>query len=99
MPTSPDECLADNRMYSKDDIGKKIIFSENNDDDTFDQFKYKEYTIVGICESPLYMNFERGSTTLGSGSLTGFIYLNEEPILYTITCTAIDEKDKKLHKN
>ena len=41
-------------------------------------FKYREYTITGIVISRLlYMNFERGSTSLGSLDLSpAFAYIN-----------------------
>lgn len=78
MPTKGSECLADPNMYTEDDIGKKIKLSENNSEQTFDTFAYDEYTIVGLTESISYINLERGSSTLGNGSVEGYVYLLPE---------------------
>lgn len=78
LPESDDECVIDHRMAGKNDIGKKIILSEDNSSDTTDMFKYKEYTITGIVVSPYYLNFERGSTSLGNGTINGFAYILED---------------------
>lgn len=77
-PTAANECLADPEMYSEDDIGSKIKLSSDNSDDTFDSFAYDEYTIVGLCESVSYINLERGSSTLGNGSVAGYVYIPKD---------------------
>ena len=75
MPEKANECLADPDMYSKDDIGSTIKLSKDNSEQTFDTFAYDEYTIVGLANSVLYINMERGSSTLGNGSVKGYIYI------------------------
>lgn len=77
MPKADNECVVDYRLVDDDAIGKKIVISKENEKDTRDMFRYKEYTITGIVISPYYMNFERGSTSLGSGSVAGFAYINK----------------------
>ncbi len=74
MPQSPDECLADSARYTEDDIGSKIRLK---DADT-EVFAYEEYTVVGIGHSVEYLNYQRGSTALGSGSVTAFCYIPRE---------------------
>ena len=76
MPKADDECVVDYRLVDDDAVGQKIVISSENEKDTRKMFKYKEYTITGIVISPYYMNFERGSTSLGSGSVAGFAYIN-----------------------
>ena len=71
MPKQPDECLADNGRYTEDDIGKKIKL-QNADQEIF---AYAEYTIVGIAHSVEFLNYQRGSTSLGGGSVTAFCYI------------------------
>ncbi len=78
MPEAANECLADSQVFSEEDIGTTIVLSDSNDEDTLDTFAYTEYTIVGICRSPLYLDISRGTTSLGSGSITGFIIIPEE---------------------
>ncbi len=78
MPEKANECLADPDMYSKDDIGSTIKLSKDNSEQTFDTFAYDEYTIVGLADSVLYINMERGSSTLGNGSVKGYIYISAD---------------------
>ncbi len=73
LPENDNECLADS--WANKSIGDKIYLSETNDSDTLDLFSERELTVVGICTSPLYLNFERGSTSLGSGSVSAFCYV------------------------
>ncbi len=74
MPEAPDECLADSARYSEDDIGSKIRLKDAD----AEVFAYEEYTVVGIGHSVEYLNYQRGSTTLGSGSVTAFCYIPRE---------------------
>ena len=78
LPQTADECLADGMLYSEKDLGQTIVLSEENDDDTLEQFTRREFTIVGIAKSVLYINYERGSTSVGSGSLSAFVYVLPE---------------------
>ena len=77
-PTAGNECMVDAQAYGKDALGTTIRVSENNDEDTADMFRYTEYTIVGLCNSSYYINYERGTTALGSGRLKGFVYLPKD---------------------
>ncbi len=78
MPEKGNECLADPEIYSEDDIGRTIRLSHDNSEQTMDTFAYDEYTIVGLTETVLYINLERGSSTLGNGSVEGYVYLMPE---------------------
>ncbi len=78
MPQSAEECVVDSNLFSQDLIGEKVILSENNATEDLEHFTYREYTVVGIVQSPLYIQFERGNTSLGSGRVDGFIYLPRE---------------------
>ena len=75
LPTEPNQCVVDHSLISSEDIGKKIVVSRQNDEDTRDMFQYKTYTITGTVVSPVYLNFERGTTSLGNGTVSGFAYL------------------------
>lgn len=75
MPQSPKECLADSNVFGEDDIGTVLRLSQSNNEDTFDSFAYDEYTIVGVVNSPLYMNRMRPSSKLGSGSSLAFVLI------------------------
>ena len=78
LPQAPDECLADG--YHTDDsiLGTTITVSETNEDDTVEGIVYKTYTVVGYVASPLYMDMNRGTTSVGSGSLSNYILVPRE---------------------
>ncbi len=75
MPQSADECVVDSVLFSEDAIGSKLVLSENNTTDDLDKFAYKEYTITGLVQSPCYIQFERGNTSIGNGRISGFAYI------------------------
>lgn len=78
MPQEENECVADSQVFGESDIGSVIYLSEDNDEDTLENFACREYTIVGLVQSPLYLQYERGNTSLGTGRLDGFICLLPE---------------------
>lgn len=78
MPENAKECLADSRVYKEEDIGKTIVLSKDNEEDTLESFVSREYTITGIAQSPNYIQMERGTTSLGNGKIAGFFYLPME---------------------
>ncbi len=75
MPQAPNECVVDADMYSEDVIGTRIILAGENKEETMDMLAYDTYTIVGVGLSPTYMNFQRGSSSIGSGVVSCFIYI------------------------
>ena len=78
MPAAKGECLADVDQYTEDDIGKTFTVADENDDGVKSQLDVTEFTIVGLCNSPLYLGLDRGTTTIGSGTVSTFIYVPEE---------------------
>ena len=78
MPEAPNECLADARHLPVDVIGRTLPVSPSNDEDTRELLRYDSYTVVGLAWSPYYLNYERGTSSLGSGSVASFLYIPEE---------------------
>lgn len=78
IPEKADECIVDSAVFSEEQIGEKIILSKDNEEDDLENFAYREYTITGIAQSPNYIQFERGNTSLGNGKITGFLYMPME---------------------
>lgn len=79
MPKESNECIIDDMWLDIDSvIGKEISVSVNNDEDTMDLMKEKKFTIVGACRSPLHLNYERGTTSIGNGMVSGFVYLPKD---------------------
>ena len=73
------ECLIDPAVVRTGEgaeryIGKKIVL-ENNDLDSDDKpiFTKKEFEIVGIAETPVYISNERGNTSIGNGTVSFYI--------------------------
>ena len=75
LPQAPDECLLDRKYASADEIGEKLYIAPENSASTSELLAYGEYTVVGLADSPLYLNYERGTTSLGNGSVSCFVYL------------------------
>ena len=75
MPENDREAVVDARYMDASAIGTQFTLSPDNTQDTLDQFRYSSYTIVGLANSVYYLNYERGNTSLGSGSISGFVYI------------------------
>lgn len=62
-----------NGTYS---LGDTIRFQEKSGDvKTDDIVENMEYTVVGIVNSSMYVSFDRGTTTIGTGSVDYFAYI------------------------
>ncbi|MDD6967530.1 MAG: ABC transporter permease [Firmicutes bacterium] len=75
MPERADECLADGFRNDESVIGTKVTVSRENSDDALDQLEQREFTVVGLVSSPLYMDTNRGNTSVGSGSIANFFFV------------------------
>lgn len=78
MPERADECVLDSALYDEDMIGSQITVTDNNEEDTLEMFQERTFTAVGIVRSPYYINFERGTTSIGEGKITAFLYVPRE---------------------
>ncbi len=80
LPEKSGECVVDNgTMDSRfNQIGETIKVSDSNKKSDRKRFAVKEFEIVGFVNSPLYLDYERGSTSVGNGSLDSFFYIPEE---------------------
>lgn len=75
MPKEAGECLADSALFDESIIGSTVSVSENNEEDTLDMFGERTFTVVGLARSPYYINFERGTTSIGNGKVNGYLYV------------------------
>ena len=78
MPEKANECLADGFRNDASFIGTKVTVSPENSDDALDQLEQTEFTVVGLVSSPLYMDTNRGNTSVGSGSIANFFFVPED---------------------
>ncbi|MCI6766368.1 ABC transporter permease [Porcincola intestinalis] len=89
MPKAASECLADRRLFSSSDIGKKLTVDTAKSDQAAGFLDTKSFTIVGLCDSPLWLSTSRGSTTIGAGKLDGFLFVPKRAFL-SVAFTEID---------
>ena len=78
MPEKADECLLDAAFYGEEMLGARITVTDSNDEDTLEMFGSRTFTAVGIVRSPSYINFERGTTSIGTGRISAFLYVPKE---------------------
>ncbi len=78
LPSQPDECVADSAVFGESALGSMLYLSDDNADGDREHFAYDAYKIVGLVQSPLYLQYERGNTSLGNGRLDGFICLLQD---------------------
>lgn len=80
MPEAENECLVDANFLagSEYEIGDEITFLSGTSADLLDTLKTDTFTIVGSASSPCYISLNRGSTTIGNGSISGFVSVPEE---------------------
>ncbi|MBP5579478.1 MAG: FtsX-like permease family protein [Ruminococcus sp.] len=75
MPQSDDECLIES---GKGTVGNKLYLSDDNTDTVKNALKHDIFNVVGAVDSPMYINFERGNSSVGNGEIRGFVYLPAE---------------------
>ncbi|MBQ1378078.1 MAG: hypothetical protein IIY77_08905, partial [Lachnospiraceae bacterium] len=78
LPENPGEILLDVNASGSYHIGDEAELSEENDDKTLEAFSTRTFVVTGFAVSPLYLNYERGSSSLGTGSVSSFAYILPE---------------------
>ena len=75
MPEKAGECLVDKDFLESSGykIGDKIQVTADGDHDIRDTLTGDTLTIVGAGSSPCYIAFGRGSSTIGTGDVSGFL--------------------------
>ena len=101
MPEKPNECLLDGFHVGDEVLGKQILIADENEELTKENLAYHSYTVVGYVSTPIYMDMSRGSTDLGSGNVTGYLYFQPEAFaldVYTEIAVTI-EGDYKVYSD
>ena len=77
LPQKSGECFLDSAFASGQgyEIGSTIRMRQDKDSRILNT---ETYTVVGLGKSPLYISFNRGNTTVGSGEVNGFAYVLPE---------------------
>ena len=78
-PKSEDECVVDVEFIRTTgyDVGATIQLQSGNSFDLFSKLKNDKFTIVGTVSSAMYINSERGTSSIGDGSVSSFVMLPE----------------------
>ena len=80
LPQNVNECVLD--AYSITDegfhVGDHIEITDENDKDKLKEFNEKDFEIVGLVNTPIYLDYQRGSTDIGNGSLDTFFFIEKD---------------------
>ena len=81
LPEAEDEIVLDGYRYGSDVIGKTLILGDDgksSDGGRGAELRDDRYTVVGLVRSPLYLNFQRGTTDVGNGKLDAYAFVLPE---------------------
>lgn len=78
LPEKAGECVLDNALFGEEIIGSQLTVTDNNSEDTLEMFGTRTFTVVGVARSPYYINFERGTASIGDGKVSAFVYVPKE---------------------
>ena len=104
MPEADDEVIVNCYSFHDNvDVGERITLEDLTKADEF-PLKYKEYTIVGLYETPMFISMtQRGSTNIGDGVIDALMIVPEEHFtqeVYTeIYVRSDDLKDVKSYSD
>ena len=78
MPENSRECVVDRNLVAELglDVGDTLPIAPGEDYE--DSLIHEEFTIVGVVRSPYYICVERGSASIGSGTVVAYVYLPED---------------------
>ena len=80
LPEAANGCVVDS--YSITDagfrVGDFIEITDENDEDKLEDFNETRFEIVGLVNTPIYLDYQRGSTDIGNGSLDTFFFVERD---------------------
>ena len=96
MPKNSNECVVERSFLTSTNknIGDSITLEANQENEILKEMNLK---IVGVVESPLYISRERGTTSLGSGTINNFIYVTRDNVdsdVYTEIYVTLKDANK-----
>ncbi len=78
LPEAADECVTEQRLLDQLGLSVGDTITLEADEDAEDTLLRTQFTIVGVADSPLYVGTDRGSSSIGSGSISAFLYVPKE---------------------
>lgn len=78
-PTAPNECLLDADFAKKHDyhVGDTITLQAEEGTQLSDWMQQETFTVSGLTNWSMYVGFERGTAQIGTGSLDGYILVED----------------------
>ena len=78
-PEQPDECLIEVRTPGEFKVGDTLTLDPaKGEEPVTDTLKTDTFTIVGVADWSMYVDFERGTTTVGNGKVESYILVPPE---------------------
>ena len=101
LPEKAGECLVDEDFLSYTDlkVGDMVTFHSGDGEALTDSLVTDTYKIVGIGNSPLYISFGRGSSTIGTGEISGFVVVDKASFdmdVYTEAYVKVSGAEEKI---
>lgn len=101
LPEKAGECLVDEDFLSYTDlkVGDTVTFHSGDGEALTDSLVTDTYKIVGIGNSPLYISFGRGSSTIGTGEISGFVVVDKSSFdmdVYTEAYVKVGDAEEKI---
>ena len=78
MPARADECVVEENMLGLLGIAIGDTIALEPDSKMDDALAGEQYTVVGTVRSPVYIAVERGTSSIGSGTVKAYLYLPRE---------------------
>lgn len=80
FPENINECVIEAEVLENYNlkIGDVIEVASGKEADISESLKEDKFTIVGTVHSPIYVSFQKGSSSIGSGQINGFILVANE---------------------
>ena len=100
LPEKAGECLVDEDFLSYTDlkVGDTVTFHSGDGEALTDSLVTDTYKIVGMGNSPLYISFGRGSSTIGTGEISGFVVVDKSSFdmdVYTEAYVKVSDAEEK----
>ena len=105
LPEKAGECVVSKEKLSsiKLKVGDIIKLKSGTDEAITDSLTTDTYEVVGLVETPFYLNNQIGSTTIGSGSVKTFMYIQDSnfksDVYSDIYVTVNDTKNLNSYKD
>ncbi len=87
LPQKSGECVVEQNNLQNPitfNLGDTVVFLPEEGKDISDSLKVDTFVVVGFVDSPQYISLERGSSTIGSGSVGCFMFIPSEDFNYSV---------------